>query len=242
MARKTVLNYVQAALNAMDSDLVDSINDTEEALQVANELQDTYYELLNREDWEFLHQPSRLTGAADTSNPTKLLIENEIKRFDYIAYLVDSKAKTLTYLSPVEFLKRFSAGGTNRLQVTDGAGVNFYVDTDRNPEYFTSFDDESIVCDAYDSAIESTLQGSKTSCIGVVIPTFSVTDTHVPDIPQHMEPLLQSALNAASFSYFKQSASAKDEQRTLRQLAQARREESKVISHKDYYANKFGRR
>lgn len=241
MARKTVLNYVQAALNAMDSDNVDSISDTEEALQVANELQDTYYELLNREDWEFLHQPARLTGAGDLNNPTKLLIDAEIKRFDYIAYVVDGVSKELCYLSPVEFLKKFSAGGDNRLQVTDGSGVNFYVGTDRAPTYYTSFDDESIVCDSYDSDLESTLQGASTSCIGVVIPTFSITDTHTPDIPQHMEPLLQSALNAACFVYFKQTQSGKDEQRSLRQLAQARREESKV-SRKVYYNNRYGRR
>lgn len=241
MARKTVLNYVQATLNAMDSDLVDSINDTEEALQVANELQDTYYELLNREDWEFLHQPARLTGAADTSNPTKLLIASEIKRFDFIAYQDGDRSHELTYLPPAEFLRRYAAGGTDRQLVTDGSGVNFYVTTNKRPQYFTSFDDESIICDSFESAVESTLQGAKTSCVGVVIPAFSVTDSHTPDIPQHMEPLLQSMLNAACFTYFKQTNSGTDQQRGVRQLAQARREESKV-SRKNYYANQFGRR
>jgi len=245
---KTVLKYVQTCLDTMDSDAVDDISETEESLQVATFLKETYYELLNREEWKFLTGAATLTGNADLSSPTSFTIEGEVKAIEYVAYQVadtgdDAEMRELVWCEPIDFLKRFGSPGDNRLFVTFGSKISFYVGTDRQPSYYTSFDDETIICDSYDSAIESTLQTSKTNVIATVIPPFSLVDTLVPDIPTHMEPLLQAELNAVSHLWLKQSVSAPDERRAGRQLAQARRKHTKTKDSKqDYFRNRFGRR
>lgn len=248
---KTVLQYVQDCLDIMDSDAVDSINDTEESLQVAGFLENVYFELLNREEWKFLRGPAQFTGAGDTSTPTLFTIGGAIKTISeddcYVAYNVadagdPEKYRELTWLEPVEFLKKFSVSGDNRDKVEIGSKVTFYVDNNKAPTYFTSFDDESIVCDAYDSSVESTLQTSKLNVVAYTIPSFLRLDTFEPDIPRSLEPLLQAELNSAAHLWMKQVQSSPDERRAARQLAQARRSHSKTTNKGGYYKNKFGRK
>lgn len=245
MAKKTVLEYVQKCLDTMDSDIVDSISDTEEALQVASFLEEAYSELINRETWDFLSRPATLTSSSDPANPTHFLIAENIKEFEYISYVVDgqdNEDNELIYCEPVDFLKRFSRGGDNRQRVVIDNKVAFYVGTDRAPRYYTSFDEVSIVCDSFDSSLSSTLLADSLNMIAVIIPEFTVDNGFVPDLPTAMEPLLQSTLNAVSHLYLKQSVSAPDEKRSFRQLAQARRGDSKVKAKGGYYSRKYGRR
>lgn len=244
---RTVLQYVQKALNVCDSDAVDSISDTEESLQVADYLEEAYLELINREDWKFLEQPVTLTAFADLTQPTSFHIAEEIKSFKYIAYNVaedgaDAEYEQLTYLEPVEFVKRFSAPGSNRALVNVGDRVSFYVDTDKAPKYYTHFEGETdIVCNAYRSDIESTLVASKINGFAYVIPAFTQDDEFVPELPNSMIPLLQATLNAVCKQYLDDDVSPVDERRAGRGLAQARRVHSKSTTRK-YYTRKYGRR
>ena len=164
MATKTVLQYVQATLNVMDSDNVDDISDTLESLQVANHFSDVYYELLERQDWAFLHQAIDITAAADTSSPTQFSIDSSTRSIDWLRYNTatdgsEYNPRNLTYIEPEEFVLRFSGGidSTTHTLVTVGSKIRFYAANNRMPEYWTSFDDETIYMDAYDSDVESTL-------------------------------------------------------------------------------------
>ena len=246
MATKNVLEYVQACLNTMDSDAVDAISDTAEATQVAELLRDVYFELLNRQEWEFLKGPLTLTAAGDTTKPTKFTVPAGLRHLHKVWYNIDESGglnrRELIFKEPEDFL--LLTGGSsasNKLLVTEGSQLQFYVRTDAMPTYYTTFDDETIYCDAYKSSIETSLVSSKISALGVAIPAFTVSDTFVPDLPENMVPLLQATLNATSHLYFKQQASTPDEARVRRQLAQARTRNSKVASRSSYYANQFGR-
>lgn len=250
MAR-TVLEYVQACLNAMDSDNVDSIADVDESQQVADHLEEVYYELMEREDWPHLSQPINLTAAVDTSLPTKFTIDEDVRKVKWLRYNTATDAsefdgKTLCYLTPEEFVLRFDTGkdSADKQLVTIDSKVRVYVANNRMPEYWTSFDEDStIYMDAFDSSIESTLTSDRLDGWGVVIPAFSVTDTFTPDVPKHMEQLLQAELNRQCFQHFKQQRSEVDEKKALRQLAQQRRRNSKVRRESDrYYTNNYGRR
>lgn len=246
MASKTVLEYVQHTLNTMDSDRVDAIAETEESLQVADFLKEAYYELLNREEWKFLDGAATLIAAADLTRPTSFAIQGSVKFIHYVAYNVaddgsDAEYRNLKYLEPVEFLRKYNVPGDDRLLVNIDDKVSFYVGTNKQPEWFTSFGDDDIVCDSYDSDIDSTLTSTKVNVYANTIPDFEVEDSFTPDIPRHMEPLLQSTLNSVSHLYLNQSVSAPDEKRVGRQMAQARRSESKITRRK-YYTRQYGRR
>ncbi len=246
MALKTVLEYTQACLSTMDSDNVDDIADTVEAGQVANLLKDTYYELINRQEWEFLNGPISLVAAVDVADRTRFTVANTLRHLKALWYNVSNSGGTerrkLHYLEPVDFLDRFSgAEGDNKQLVSLGSQLQFYVYTDRMPYFYTTFDDQSVHCEAVDLTIESTLQTQKVSAYGVAIPAFQVTNVFVPTLPEHMIPLLQASLNSAAHLYFKQQESAVDTARERRQLARARMENSKVAARESYYANQFGR-
>lgn len=251
MAKKTVLQYVQATLGVMDSDEVDSINDTTESMQIAALLYDIYFELINRQEWSFMRGALTVTSNADTTNPTQCTLPENCKRLRNLAYNIDTaggfQRQELKYLDPVTFLRRFSGGVSagNRLLVscTDKYGVDlqFYVNTDRMPSFWTSFDDQTIFTDAYNATIESTLTTQKIIAWGDRIPSFDVEDDFIPDLPDHMIPLLQHTLNGASMQTLKQQESPMDAIRERRQTAQARRAESK-LTRKTYYWNKFGRK
>lgn len=245
MATKTVLEYVQACLNTMDSDQVDSISDTTESTQVAELLRDCYAELINRQEWSFLKRPAEIVAAGDTTSPTKFTIPNDLRHLLNVWYNVDESGavsrRELQYLEPADFLARSGVAQTGKLLVTAPTQIQFYVWTDRMPSFYTSFDDKVIFCDAYKATVETSLVSSKVSALAILNPAFTVEDEFVPLLPEHMVPLLQATLNATSHLYFKQQASAPDEKRVQRQMAQARQRESK-LTRNNYYANSFGRR
>ena len=54
MAKLTVLAMVQDILSDMNSDEVNSINDTIEAQQVAQIINTTYFEIISSRDWPHL--------------------------------------------------------------------------------------------------------------------------------------------------------------------------------------------
>ncbi len=244
MATKTVLEYVQGALDIMEGDEVDDISDTVESMQVAKQLAETYYELLNRQEWEFLKGPLTLTAAADVAFPTKFLVPSRLRHLHNLWYNKTGAQSTteLCYVEPVEFLRRCSVDGENRSLITLPSQLQWYVETDKHPTFYTTFDDQSIYCNSYDVSIESTLQASKVSAYGLANPDLTLDNDFVPTLPEHMVPLLTAALNAACSLNLKQVASPTDDRRERRQLAQARRTNSKIASRDDYYANKFGRR
>lgn len=246
---KTVLDYVQNCLSVMDSDNVDQINDTVEAMQVANQLKEVYYELLARQDWPFLRKPLTLVAAADTDNPTQFTIPDAVKIVESLNYNASETGgyvkRDVCYVEPMEFVHRCQASedATDYQLVTLGDNVRFYVATNRWPSIWTSFDDETVVMDAVHQTYDSTLVSSKLGGYGIVLPTFTVEDDFVPTIPSNMEPLLQAELNRQCFRYFKQVESTADEQKAQRQLARGRREASKSDRPADrYYRNQFGRR
>lgn len=247
MARMTLLELVQSTLNAMDSDYVTTILETEESSQVTQVAKEVYLELINREEWEFLNRGVALTSPMSTATPTSFIVPDTVRRMTYLGYqtqVTPSLYKKLDYLTPDQFLSRAtseSSGGSNQL-VTLNSGLRFYVGNERPPQFYTSFDDTSIVCDSFESSVESFLSASKVTASAFTIPTFTLTDNFVPDLPAHMFPFYLAELKETCFQYFKQTQSNPDRMKALRQLAQARRQSGRIVNKHDYYANRYGRR
>lgn len=248
MATKTVLEYVQACLSTMDSDEVNSISETAEATQIAQLLSDCYYELLNRQEWAFLKGPVSLSALGDVDKPTSFTLPSGLRRLTKLWYNVSTdggmERRELKRVDPETFLSTYASGaaGDNKLLVQEGTQLQFYVRTDKMPTVYTTFDDKRIHCDAVDQDVDTTLVTAKISGYGVLIPDFDIENGFEPVLPEHMVPLLQSTLNAASHIYFKQQVSSPDEARVRRQLAQARTRNQTVADREHYYANGFGRR
>jgi len=221
MAKMTLLEMTQDILSDMDSDEINSINDSVESLQVANIIKTTYYNIIDGRDYDFLYELFQVDSSGTTSRPTHMKLPENIIDLKYIKYnnrtVTDTKDKftKIKYLMPEDFMDLVDKRDSSKSNVTvisDDTGISINVVTDKAPEYFTSFDDEYIVFDSYQSNLESTLTSSKTQCHGKRSVTFSITDTFTPDLPVQMFSYLLAEAKSVAFVTLKQMANAKAEQ------------------------------
>ena len=218
--RTTLLSMVQSILSDMDSEDVNSISDTVEAQQIASVIQDTYFNLISAREIPEHKQMLQLTSLSNTQKPTHFQYPTNTKEIEVLFYNTATSGSTYTqvyFLEPIDFLNRVDETATNVLQVETVAGeVPVFVYTDRMPKYYTSFDDDYIIMDAYNSSIESTLQTSKSRAYGTIYPTFSITDDFEPDLDDTMLPYLLAEAKSTCFSLFKSGSDPKVEQAARR--------------------------
>lgn len=224
--KMTLLEIVQEILSDIDSDEVNSINDTVESEQVALMVKSTYQAMMSNRDWPHLSRSIQVEGIGDTNRPTHMKVQDAIKSLDFFNYDkrksgVSKKAyQEVKYLPTDQFLNKLNkedSTSANVKVVDDFGGIELLIRTDKAPSYYTSFDDEHIICDSYDKAADSTLQGSKVQAKGVVMPSWTMADDHVPDLPDYaFSALVEEAKSRAAFN-LKQVVNQKAEQEASRQ-------------------------
>ena len=217
----TLLEMTQDILSDMDSDEVNSINDSVESLQVAQIIKTTYYNIIDGRDYDFLYELFQLDASGTSSRPTHMKLPENIIDLKYIKYncktLTDTKDKYLKikYLMPEDFMEVVDSRDSSKSNVTvvtDPTGISINVMNDKAPEYFTSFDDENLVFDSYDSEVDTTLQNNKTQCHGKRSVAFTLLDSFTPDLPVQMFSYLLAEAKSTAFVTLKQMPNAKAEQ------------------------------
>lgn len=84
-------------------------------------------------------------------------------------------------------------------EVPDSFKINYR--NDKQPQYVCCLQNYYFIFDSYDETQDSTLQTTKTMCQGFITPSWSMTDTFVPDIDDWAVPLLYNeALAVASWN------------------------------------------
>lgn len=224
--KQTLLEIVQDILNEMDSDEVNSIDDTIEAQQVANVVKGCYRELIASRNWPHLRKLITLDSSLDIAKPTHFRIPEGMKELVFFRYDKHKPDNTrlqmgeVRYLYPDEFL-RFTSNrnqnNANVLTVIDFSGANLLIQNDQPPSYWTSFDDDYIVCDSYQNALEDTLRSSKSEVMAYMEPEWDHEDDAVPDLPSEAFPLLVEESKSTAFLVLKQMANQKAEAKAQRQ-------------------------
>ena len=221
MAKMTLLEMVQDIMSDMDSDEINSINDTVEALQVAQIIKSTYYNIIDGKDFPFLYETFQLDSSGTSSRPTHMALPETIIDLKSLNYncrkLTDTKDKykEILYKTPEDFLyilNQRDSSASNVTSVTDTTGITLLIYNDKAPQYFTSFDDDNLVFDSYDSAVDSTLVSSKSQCHGKRSVAFTLLDTFTPDLPVQMFTYLLAEAKSTAFLTLKQMANQKAEQ------------------------------
>lgn len=221
MAKMTLLEIVQNILSSMDSDEVNSINDTIESQQVAEVVKETYYDLFGD-----IYVPERkgiikLDGLGDLDRPNYLRIPDAVTQIDWIKYKDSELGRylKLDYYSPEDFLNRVlnnKSTDDNITVVTDDSGIELYIKNNKQPSFYTIFNDRDLICDSYDSDVDTTLQASKTFAWGYTEPSWTNDDAFIPPLDSQHFPLLLSEAKSVCFVNFKQIANQKEEQRSRR--------------------------
>lgn len=207
MAKLTLLQMTQNILSALDSDPVDSIDETVEAVQVAEIVKESYFDLISQRDWPFLFVLGNLDGLGDTNNPTKMKIPDTYNKIKWIKY----NKKEVIYADPETFHTIIS----QRVAQTGVINSAGYV-INQDPQYWTSYDDTYIVFDGYNQSVDTTLQSSKAVVYGTQQSSWSHVDTFIPNIPEKFFPTLLAEAKSQAFVNLKQQSNAREERKATR--------------------------
>ena len=246
MPKLTLLEIVTDILNDLDSDEVNSINDTVESLQIAQIVKTTYNNIIDGKHWPHLYELFQFEDLSATAKPNYLKIPATIISIEWIKYnvrkITDTKDKftDIIYKAPFDFVELVNSrdSSLSTIQVvSDFSGVTLNIQNDKAPQFYTSFDDQYILFDSFDSGVDTTVMASKSSGWGRREATFTISDTFIPDLPTQMFSYLLAESKSAAFSVMKQALNAKAEQNSKTQryrMSQDAWRITKGIQYPDY--------
>ena len=246
--KRTLIDMVQDILSDGDSDEVNSINDTVEAMQVARIIRTTYEEIISSRSWPHLSQRTSLTPAGDINTPTHFTMADNVQYLEWIKYNNRETATSkemwvdVKYVQPKAFLdlvQSRTSTNTNTQVVDDSTAGNLLILLDKQPEYWTTFDDETIIMDSIDNTIvgQSTLTAERVMAGAYIEPEFSLVDTFIPDLPSKSFSYLLAESKSVAFNTLFQEANSKEEQKSRRQriyTARNARSQNKAVRTPDY--------
>ena len=215
---------VQDILSDMNSDEVSSINDTVESEQVARIIKSSYFEMITNKHWPHLRQLSTLKQVGDLAKPTHMKVDDNVKELTRVEYNISGDDtldfKEIVWVEPDQFLRNsnhLNPANDNVVAIEDYSGVSFNITNDAMPRCYTSFDDQTVVFDSYDKEVEDTIQESNNRIMVFVTPSWTMSDSFVPDLPEEAFAGLLAEAKSTCFTRIKQAPDAKSEQQARRQ-------------------------
>ena len=163
-----------------------------------------------------------------------------------IAYLKGNgfRIELIEYKNPEDFMyltdARDSLASTVK-KVTDPTGITINILNNKQPQYFTSFDDVTMVFDSYLAAVDTTLQSTKTQCHGKRSVAFTVSDSFTPDLPIQMFTFLLAEAKSSAFLTLKQMANQKAEMTSTTQRRKMSQEAWRLHAEKGIMYPNYGR-
>ena len=209
----TLLEMVQLTLSALGEAPVNELSDTTLAEDIAGIVRTEYNRLIADRDWKNLTRTIKLDSVADLTRPNYLKIPNDVTKVNLFKYEKSAVGDTkrefarIGYLDPLDFVEHIHERNTDDATVDlveDFGGILLFIRNDREPEYWTSFDDRYIVTDSYNSAIEDTLHNEKSLALVEVAPPFRMEPDFIPDLQDRLFPALLSEVKAKAYFYKKQ--------------------------------------
>lgn len=226
MAKMTLLEIVQDIANDISSDFVNSIEDTEESQMIAQIVKSTYLAMMSNRNWPHQKKTVSLTSYGDSSYPVHMRVVEDIKELIFVNYDKKKTGETrkqygkVKWIDSDQFLFKTNQNNSDDSTVdtiVDPSGIEIFIRNDKAPEYYTSFDDETLVFDSYDSSVDTVLQASKFQTQAYVMNSWVNSDDAVPDLPSEaFTALLEEAKSRAALKLAKE-ADQKAEQEAGRQ-------------------------
>ena len=232
--KQTLLQMVQRILEAIDGQMVESIEDTRESMQVARCIKETYEHLLYTRDIKAKNSLLQMHSMSDVNQPTVFLINDNVQQIEVFKYFdaANDRYVDLQWMEPADFIDMClhrDPHKDNIRNITDPSGVRYNIFIDRAPSYYTSFDDNHIVCDAFNIEDGSTMTENYTVIYGTVCPEFKLEDTFVPDLaPQHFSLLLSEAKVQATYELNKE-VDTLERDRAMKQKVTADKHAQRVL-------------
>lgn len=198
--QRTVLELVQTILTECGGDEVNSISDTIEATDVATLMGQVYSEMIDEYSLPSVKTLGSLVGLGDVDRPNIMQLADGDYDIQWIKY--DNRVETdsnksyadICFMEPRDFVTMVNSNpstDTDNYQVVLWtANIPLIIKKTCGPTYWTSFDDNYIVFDSYNSSVDSTLQSSKSIFYSETRPTFFIEDEFTPELPENLENVL----------------------------------------------------
>ena len=251
----TLLDLTQTILSSMDGDQVNSISDSTESLQVANVIRTAYYDIIGRSDLPEHYDLITLDASTDSSKPVLMTLPAGVVQIKWLKYNnatitdTDLRMEFVKYLPPDQFLDLMDGVNESDANIdtfNHTSGSNTYKILYRNdvhPQYYTSFDDVTLIFDSYDNTVDATLQKSKTRAYGRLSIPFTMSDTFTPDLDEAQFALLLNEAKALAWAELKQSPHPKAELNARRAWTNLQKHKNSTEVQSDFdQLSYFGRK
>lgn len=254
MAKQTLLELTQNILSAMSSDEVNSITDTVESQQVAEEIRNTYFELYSNRNLNQFESLINLESLNDPDTPHVMTYPADVRQIRWIKYKnfrSNGRFDTVEYICPEDFIYRVVETSLGALTpyktvtLLPTSSVTYSIAANRVPQYFTVFDkDKTVVFDSYDLESENFLTGSSALAWASQESSFVLEDDFIPDLEIQLFPHLLAEAKAACFVNLKEVSNSKEEQRARRQLVKSQNKTAKITDEDrgPFYHTDYSRR
>jgi hypothetical protein len=225
--KRTLLELTQDILASLDGDEVTAIADTSESTQVANIIRQCFYEIASTYKLPEHYALFELTETS-SSSPTIMTKPTDVITIDWIKYDNKLSTETPTDYREVKFMNfddfqsmqlglDSSATDIARFNYTIGADVFPFVHIiTRDPTYYTTYNDATVVFDAYKSTEETFLRKTKTMAYGLKESSWTHTDSAVPNLDHKLSNVLFQTAKAQCFSELKQVENPSAERKARR--------------------------
>lgn len=238
--KMTLLALTQAVLSSIDGDEINSIDDTVESQQVVALIHRCYGNIAESADLPEQYTLFSLLASGDDAIPTVMTLPTDIaKNLQWVKYDkqtaddTDTDFQSVAFVSLEEFFNRMHSMKPSEDdslvtfdQVVGGNTFSFTCMSDRGPSYYTTIDDSTLVFDAYDVAVDTTLQSSKTLCYGEAVLPWSAIDSYIIPIDDHQ--LLLNETIAWAWAELKQSVNSKAEREVRSQKVTLQRKKDAI--------------
>ena len=201
MIKLTLLELTQDMLAVVDSENVSAVGETEESGMCVNIANRAFESMATAGRWR--HFRTYISQLSTTGNTNELTLPSGCYSINLNSMYYENTANTdfepVYYKRPDDFQHFTIIRDTSASNISDINKTPTY--TDRIPQFFTSYDDETLVFDANDSG---SLDGSKVRVIGWVFPTSrKAADADTFDLPARAYPALTLLCNSMALSELK---------------------------------------
>lgn len=250
-SQSTLLEMTQEILSSLDSDEVSSILDTVEATQVANVIIATYRDLSAILDLPESTGFFELDSPASASTPVQLNIPEHIIRVDRFWYGPVNDENEVKFMLPQLFLDTVLQYDTTETNVSsmeltsqNTSNITFKFYNDRDPEFYTVIEDEHIITNAFDSAVDTFLTKAKSIVFGKWTNEVTLADATTFPLDKNAERLLLNEAKAQAFLELKQMENPKANLRARRLFVQTqyKKDRGPVPTFKNAHTPNYGMR
>jgi hypothetical protein len=251
----TNLDMVQIIASSIDSDEVNSVNDSVESQQILKLIRTCFFDIIERNNLPEHLDIVNLQSSGSSTYPVVMYVPTTVSKIYWVKYNKQTPENTdlnfqqLTFLTLQDFMDRMYQLGESDDEVlqmdltTGGNTIPFLYKNNKHPEYYTSFDDRTLVFDSHLATEDSYLAGGKTLALGKEIITYSMTDTFVPPLDESQFTLLLNEAKALAWIELRQTPHPKAELNAKRAWVNTQKSKNRVPGVSDLsLLPDFGRR